>query len=47
VFYEIRDVGRLPQRLTKIALIIIIILNILIINIIIIITTRQEAPSTP
>ena len=36
VFYEIRDVGHLPQRLTIIALIIIIIIII-----------RHETPSTP
>ena len=36
VFYEIRDVGHLPQWLTRVALIIVVIIII-----------RHETPSTP
>ena len=39
VFNEIRDVGNLPQWLTKIALIMVVIIIIIII--------RHETPSTP
>ena len=40
VFYEIRDVGHLPQWLTRVALIIVVIIVVIII-------IRHETPSTP